>query len=49
MSALNKTRICIFANGNTQDFVGKRIMAAMKKVAGNNQLEFIGYGGYDVV
>ena len=45
MSFLNNSKICIFANGKTQDFVGKRIMAAMKAVAGNNKLEFIGYGG----
>ena len=39
------TKICLFANGNTQDLVGKRVMAAMQRVAGADNLEFIGYGG----
>lgn len=42
---MSATRICLFANGPTQDFIGKQIMSSMKRLAGSNQLEFIGYGG----
>jgi len=39
-------RICLLANGMTQDYVGRHIMSHMKKLVGTKQLEFIGYGGY---
>jgi len=39
-------KICLLANGPSQDFVGQRIMKAMKKIYGSSNLQFVGYGGY---
>lgn len=44
LSSLNKT-VCILANSKSSDVVGAKIMRELKSVSGQDDFNFIGYGG----
>jgi len=43
-SSLNKT-VAILANSNQADLIGSKVMASLKSVSGQDDLNFYGYGG----
>ena len=43
-SSINKS-IAIMANSKQADLIGSKIMANLKEVSGQDDLEFYGYGG----
>jgi hypothetical protein len=45
LRAFSTKNICILANSRQSDLIGSKVMANLKRVAGNTDLNFYGYGG----
>jgi hypothetical protein len=43
--AFGTKNVCILANSRQSDLIGSKVMTSLRKVAGNEQINFYGYGG----
>lgn len=45
LRAFSTRNVCILANSRQADLTGSKIISSLKKVSGNSDINFYGYGG----